>query len=356
MDYISDNWGLIILLAGLVIVLVTDIHLERKMVKRILLISVMVLIYSITCYVEMYFSDLDHITMARAVFSAINYSLLTFIIVNVILILFPNNKLWLYIPAVVHSVICFVSIPTGIVFSFHAPNNFERGPLGLLPYAVNALYLIYLFLCLFLRRKRQREDTVLLVFVLITCVTCLVLPLFLKGGNSGWFYMTIMIDITLYYIFLLQQYTKRDPLTGLLNRQSYYTDSEKYGSLVTAVITMDMNGLKHINDNEGHLAGDRALKTLGECFWRACEMRHRVYRIGGDEFVILCINTSEDQVKDLIAKIRKETEKTEYTCSIGYSMRSEGSDLEKMYTFADRMLYEEKHEYYTLTGNDRRTV
>ena len=102
MDYISDNWGLIILLAGLVIVLVTDIHLERKMVKRILLISVMVLIYSITCYVEMYFSYLDHITMARAVFSAVNYSLLTFIIVNVILILFPNNKLWLYIPAVVH--------------------------------------------------------------------------------------------------------------------------------------------------------------------------------------------------------------------------------------------------------------
>ena len=65
------------------------------------------------------------------------------------------------------------------------------------------------------------------------------------------------------------------------------------------IVSIDMNGLKEINDKEGHAAGDKALETIAICFLSATTTKETVYRIGGDEFVILCRRVSEDEVKQL---------------------------------------------------------
>ena len=88
-------------------------------------------------------------------------------------------------------------------------NHFQRGMLGYLPYFINALYLAYLFYRLFRSDRMQREDMRVLIFVVITAILCLVLPLFYYNASSLWFTMTIAGDILLYYVFLLQQFTKR---------------------------------------------------------------------------------------------------------------------------------------------------
>ena len=54
----------------------------------------------------------------------------------------------------------------------------------------------------------------------------------------------------------------------------------------------------------------------------------------------------------LIERIRQQVAKTPYTCSIGYAFRFEGSTIEKMYTLADKVLYEEKKQFYIQSGND----
>jgi len=129
MDYIVDNWGLLVLLIGFFLVLYTDAHLERRVVRRILLVVAILFVYSVTCHVEAYYGDLERYSVIRAVLTAVDYSLVALIILNVILILFPANKRWLYLPAVLNAAACFISIPTGIVFYFSEDNVFGRGPL-----------------------------------------------------------------------------------------------------------------------------------------------------------------------------------------------------------------------------------
>lgn len=353
-DFIADNWTLIILLVGMGLILRTDAHLEHRMVRRIALVTSLLFLYSVSCYFEGMLGNREVFSPVRPWLVAVNYSLVTLIIVNIIMILFPMQKFWVYTPAVINVIFCFVSIPTEIVFGISEENHFARGPLGFLPYVVNGLYLIYLVSCLFFRRRNQKEDYPILVFILMTAVICLIVPLFLGSANSGWFYLTMAIDVMIYYVFLLQQYTKRDALTKLLNRQSYVADARSLKENVTAVVTMDMNGLKRLNDNNGHTEGDKALKALAECFWKAAKDNQRLYRIGGDEYAALCVGNSEEDVKAFVERIRLEVAKTSYSCSIGYAMRGEESNVETMYREADKMLYEDKRQYYISSGQDRR--
>ena len=355
LDFVADNLGLVVLLAAIMIILATDIYLARWMVRRILLTSILLLIYSITCYIEEYLGNLTYCTVMRPVLIALNYSLVTLVLMNAIMILHPEQSKWVFIPSIINAVICFVSIPTGIVFYLTSDNHFQRGPLGYLTYIVNAFYLVYLFVCLFLKRKNQKEDYFVLCFILVTSVMCLVAPLFTSEQATIWFYLTISTDILMYYVFLLQQYTKCDPLTKLLNRQSYYSDSESFRSSITAVVAIDMDGLKEINDRDGHVAGDTALKTLADCFWKAAQNGQRLYRIGGDEYTILCLGNREQEVKDLIKRIKDEVAKTPYSCSVGYALKNdEQLSVDDLYKLADDMLYEEKKLFYARSGKDRR--
>ena len=70
------------------------------------------------------------------------------------------------------------------------------------------------------------------------------------------------IALFIYHVFSILQLTKKDALTGLLNRQAYYGETSRSFKDITAIISLDMNGLKKINDTYGHDAGDEALITL----------------------------------------------------------------------------------------------
>lgn len=348
--YLADHWGMLVLLIGLAIVICTDMHLERRMVRRIAVVIILLFAYSVSCHVEGYLGDQTDPSAFRAVLCALNYSLVTFILVNMIMIVYPEKMKYLYLPAAINALLCFGSISTGWVFTINDANHFVRGPLGYLVYVVNALYLAYFIFNVFRGSRVQKEDYPILLFLSATSVFCLTMPLFLEAMAAHWFIVTISIDIVLYYVYLLQQFTKRDPLTKLLNRQCYYSDAEKRMNEITAFVAMDMDGLKEINDTHGHIAGDIALKTLADCFWRAAQRKQRVYRIGGDEYVILCVNSSEKEVLELIGRMRDEVAKTEYTCSIGYAMKTKDSTIDTLYQNADANLYEEKKLFYERTG------
>ena len=354
MGYLLENWDLLVLLIGMAIALSLDIHLERDMIRRIAITNGLLFVYSITNYIETYLGNQTEYTIARPILTASNYTLVTFILLCVILVMYPMQKGYLFIPAILNAVLCFISVPTKLVFFISPDNHFGRGRLGYLVYFVNSLYMLYLIYCVFRNSRSEKEERKLLVFMLSASVMCLVLPLFINSDSPHWFIMTIAVDVMLYYVFLLQQFTRRDTLTRLLNRQSYYADADKYFDEISAVITMDMDGLKEINDNEGHIAGDEALKALAECFWNTAHKEHRIYRIGGDEFVIMCLESDESKVRSLVERIRKELEKLPYSCSIGFAMKGEDSTIDSLYNEADEMLYEEKRKFYILSGKLRR--
>ena len=121
---------------------------------------------------------------------------------------------------------------------------------------------------------------------------------------------------------------------------------------INALVSIDMNGLKVINDTEGHAAGDKALETISACFLQAVSSKESVYRIGGDEFVIICRRITEDDVRKLIDRIRNNISKTKYRCAIGYSYSPNGADsLDDMLSVSDEKMYADKSSFYAASRN-----
>ena len=355
-EYLTYNWGLILVLLAFVIMLKITVFLEKKTVIRMYFLNFAVFALSIIVFTEFYLMDLGIRDDVRNVLMAIRYSAVPFIIGFIIFTLAKKMRWYIFIPAAVFAILNIVSIFTGIVFSIDsATGDLIRGPLGYLPYIAVGLYSVALVSVLIWESSKQLSELIPIIFLAFVFASGLVFPFVIGDKYSRIFCTTIGIALFVYYVFLILQLTKKDALTGLFNRQAYYAYVKGNSKEITGYISIDMNGLKATNDNYGHLAGDEALVTLANCFKEAANSKHLVYRIGGDEFVIICKKTSEDELTELISKIKKNVSETKYSCSIGYShSSSENKDIDEMIKESDQMMYSEKARFYLLTGKDRR--
>ena len=222
-----------------------------------------------------------------------------------------------------------------------------RGPIGFFPYVMCGLYMAFLIALLVIRSNKRWIEILPIIFLTIALTSGLVFP-FIFGSKFSQMFCTIMAtSLFIYYVFTILELAKKDALTGVLNREAYYVETRRDYKDITAIISLDMNGLKRINDTMGHAAGDEALVTLALCFAKAVKVRQSVYRMGGDEFVIVCRKTSEEEVKDLVRKIEENVAKTQYSCSIGYSYHNEGTiKLADLLRESDENMYSCKADFY----------
>ena len=105
-----------------------------------------------------------------------------------------------------------------------------------------------------------------------------------------------------FYYFLRTQDTDHDPLTHLWNRLVFYEDCRKQKNAITAIASVDMNGLKRSNDDLGHEAGDRALRLMGEILQENGE-GCLCCRLGGDEFLFFMKNVTREETEEKVRKI-----------------------------------------------------
>ena len=108
-----------------------------------------------------------------------------------------------------------------------------------------------------------------------------------------------------------------------------------------AIVSVDMNDLKVINDTYGHLSGDEALKAVANILANECGNHATAYRIGGDEFEILYNNVSEKDVINNINHMKECLNNTPYKCAFGYAMREDKSIHDTLLE-ADNNMYAEK--------------
>ena len=151
-------------------------------------------------------------------------------------------------------------------------------------------------------------------------------------------------SIVLYYLCLYIHLSKIDALTSLSNRHSFYQDIATGGDNIYSVISIDMNELKFINDNFGHDAGDKAIAEVAKVLFDYTGKSLRAYRVGGDEFIMLYFGTSEEIVINSIESMRKQIDKTSYSCAFGYSIRREKESIDELMKLADEMMYKNKKE------------
>ena len=352
-EYLLQNWALILILLAFAISLATTVFLERRTIIRLYVLIVSIFILSIIVFIEFETSNVS----LRNVLMAVRYSATPLIIALITYALVKKMRWFIYVPALALLILDIVSIFTGVVSSINEENVMVRGPLWIMPYLLVGFYSILLIFLLVKRSNKRPMELVPIAFLAFALGSGLVLPFIFKGDYSSIFCITIAIALFAYYEFNVLQLTKKDSLTGLLNRHAYFADISNDPKSISALVSIDMNGLKAINDNEGHNAGDEALLALALCFNKSLRGRQSGYRIGGDEFIILCRKNSEAEVKSLVERIEKNVKETKYSCAIGYGLNLNGEkDIEKLLKESDEMMYKDKDRYYAETGKNRRHI
>ena len=146
----------------------------------------------------------------------------------------------------------------------------------------------------------------------------------------------------------LQTLSTIDSLTGVKNRNvmNNRIDQIVAGRKPTpkAVIFADLNGLKYTNDEQGHLSGDKVLRSAAEILQYVFP-KEDVYRAGGDEFMVLASDITEDELNTRIAKIRTMAKLSENVYfSIGVCCGE--PDVRRAMHVADERMYVDKKSFY----------
>uniref|UniRef100_UPI0040284147 GGDEF domain-containing protein n=1 Tax=Holdemanella biformis TaxID=1735 RepID=UPI0040284147 len=153
-----------------------------------------------------------------------------------------------------------------------------------------------------------------------------------------------------------------DELTKCFNRRAYDSDMEKLDLNTEWVyISLDLNGLKKANDTLGHSAGDELICAASNCMKFAFASYGKIYRIGGDEFVVL-IQESVSNIDSILqvfdTTIHDWHGKYSNSISVSYGVvKSSEQDFDSIHSvskLADERMYKSKSEYYNISGNDRR--
>ena len=354
-EYVATNWILILVLLGFTVSLISTVFLDKKTIGSLYALIAEVFLLSIAVFAEFKLAEGKGYIYLRLILMAIRYSATPLILLQILMTIVRKQRWFIVLPAVALTILDIISIFSGIVFGLNDNGKLVRGPLGMLPFIIAGLYCAYLVLLLIKHGAKQSMELVPILFFAFAFASGIILPFIIGSDYAQVFCSTIAVSMFVYYVFSILQLTKRDSLTGLLNRHAYYADITSDPELITAMISVDMNGLKTINDNEGHVAGDEALATLAKCFLRAAKSRHHVYRVGGDEFVIVCRRSDESDVMDLCSRIRSIVSETKYSCSVGYCYTGVGEKcIDDVLKVSDENMYAEKERYYRESGVKRR--
>lgn len=153
----------------------------------------------------------------------------------------------------------------------------------------------------------------------------------------------------------LTQLSFTDNLTGLGSRHKYtqtlklleHTNLRSLG-----VMYLDINGLKQANDTHGHLYGDMLITQTAHLLLDV--FQDEIYRIGGDEFVVLCPNMSKEEFDLKSAELRSLLASTdELFLSIGSTWNCRHIDIQKQITHTDELMYIDKQAHYSMEGTRR---
>lgn len=156
----------------------------------------------------------------------------------------------------------------------------------------------------------------------------------------------------------LEQSSYTDLLTGLQNRNSYIKMLDRLSEQTLqslGVIYIDINGMKKINDNNGHEYGDRVIKKVADTLKShvGCD----AYRVGGDEFTVLCVDISEQDFHLLTESlIRDFGRNKKYDVSIGHTWREGNVSPDEEILKADDLMYAEKQRYYHAILQGKKTA
>jgi len=201
------------------------------------------------------------------------------------------------LPAAVNLAATVLSVCGGdFLFRVVEGNRYVRGPLYYLTPAMCYVYLIYYLRYAHRMRKAMlRREHVWIFLAMMPMAVAGVAQVLFEGIYVTW--LAAAFSVLILYCGIVVNQANSDYLTGLANRRRF--DNQLKAALEsdaakTALILIDIDNFKSINDQYGHVMGDRALEAVGGALRHSARKRDLVARIGGDEFAILA------EVKDIL--------------------------------------------------------
>lgn len=147
-----------------------------------------------------------------------------------------------------------------------------------------------------------------------------------------------------------------DTLTGLMNRNSFHNDLDNISKKEIesfACIYIDVNGLHELNNHLGHQAGDQMLIAVANALNQQFSADD-IYRIGGDEFVILCFYVNKEEIEKKVADTRTYLQTLNYEISIGIAYQENHQNVLHVVNKAEANMQFDKQRYYEEHNKDRR--
>lgn len=239
------------------------------------------------------------------------------------------------------------SFPLKWVFYVDLENHYMRGNLFgiyLTVYFVGIIFLLVTTLQVAASYQCKNKNSVypIAVFLIMGTMVQVIFP----EIHVTWMCVTLLS--ILYFTYCNGMWQQMDAITGLLNQKSYLNQTSVL-SQNGILVVFDVDDFKRINDNFGHLMGDKCLKKVADCIKKAYARDGFCYRIGGDEFCVL-LNEKADEDR-CYRRLIKELDNQRKTWSIlpyvsvGSAAFLAGDNVRKVKEQADNKMYQFKKEH-----------
>lgn len=241
-----------------------------------------------------------------------------------------KGMLILSAPFIANAAFTIYNLFSPVIFSVSADNVYMRGPAFFIPMLTAYFYLTASAYLIVKNRKALKKDifTAFFIFDIFTIAGGIIQSIF-YGVLLMW--SSAAFALVAVYIFIQQRLIQYDTLTGAWSKQTFdlFSRSEQKDEM-SGVIFIDLDNLKQINNNYGHLEGDAALEKTVYLIKQALRKNDIIARFGGDEFVIVARGADEAGLKRITEMIKTEFDDYNNTLEKPYRLEySLGCDVFK---------------------------
>ena len=216
----------------------------------------------------------------------------------------------------------------------------------------------------------QKQDGAYIVAVMVkdsyylqgTLFAILIVGIYLTLASCCMVYMLSKVMKEKYEKEKFRYTSNTDELTRCYNRHAYEEDISRLDlDKEWVYVSMDLNGLKRANDSFGHAAGDELIRAAADCMKNSFSEHGKVYRVGGDEFVVI-VTKDVSQFENILRAFEQRVagwhgafvESMTVSCGYVFSSERKWDSIFEISKVSDERMYESKKQYYIRNGIDRR--
>lgn len=257
----------------------------------------------------------------------------------------------------IHAVLSIFSHQFKILFYIDNNNIYHRAPLIIVTSFICYMFLIYALIIIIKNKNNiDRKKFYALVLFSLPPLVGGILQLFFYGVAALW--PGVALSLLLIYINIQNYEMHTDYLTGVFNRKQFekHLESKIEESLnkdkMFALLILDLDRFKEINDTYGHLEGDIALETAARILKESLRQNDFIARYAGDEFAVILDTGNKGILEEIVRRVKDNFKyynmnsyaKYEISFSIGYDIydNEKQMNLEDYFMYIDKLMYDEK--------------